>query len=164
MQILFQRNVQIYIPKEPSVIENALILKSVIVQSSSFRRACYLLPLSTVPVPMPTESSKLQGEFQIFLGQTNLIGTLFNASMLIICLRAQRYKNVTMYLQLRLNFKLKRLKRHAYSHGILDNSFFLFLFHNNIASFVLALAAFYFFMLLKFFVCAIFSKQNKLCL
>ena len=126
MQILFQRNVQIYILKEPSVIENALILKSVIVQSSSFRRACYLLPLSTVPVPMPTESSKLQGEFQIFLGQTNLIGTLFNASMLIICLRAQRYKNVTMYLQLRLNFKLKRLKRHAYSHGILDNSFFSF--------------------------------------
>ena len=79
VQILFQRNVQFYILKEPSVIENALILKSVIVQSSSFRRACYLLPLSTVPVPMPTESSKLQGEFQIFLGQTNLIGTLFNA-------------------------------------------------------------------------------------
>ena len=34
--------------------------------------------------------------------------------------------NVTMYLQLRLNFKLKRLKRNAYSHGILDNFFFFF--------------------------------------
>ena len=99
---------------------NALILKSIIVESSSFRRACYLLPLSTVPVPMPTESSKLQGEFQIFLGQAQ---HLFES-------RIQRRKvtfvsNVTMYLQLRLNFKLKRLKRNAYSHGILDNSYFV---------------------------------------
>ena len=109
MQILFQRNVQIYIPKEPSVIENALILKSVIVQSSSFRRACYLLPLSTVPVPMPTESSKLQGEFQIFLGQTNLIGTLFNAYMLIICLSAQRYKKEGDVCQQRHNVLATRL-------------------------------------------------------
>ena len=114
---------EIYILKEPSVIENALILKSVIVQSNSFRRACYLLPLSTVPVPMPTESSKVhQGEFQIFLGQAQ---HLFESRTL------QRRKvtfvsNVTMYLQLRLNFKLKRLKRNAYSHGILDNSFFSF--------------------------------------
>ena len=91
-----------------------------------------------------------------------------HAHHLFECSKIQRRKvtfvsNVTMYLQLRLNFKLKRLKRHAYSHGILDNSFFLFLFHNNIASFVLALAAFYFFMLLKFFVCASPNKINYAC-
>ena len=54
-----------------------------------------------------------------------------HAHHLFECSKIQRRKvtfvsNVTMYLQLRLNFKLKRLKRHAYSHGILDNSFFSF--------------------------------------
>ena len=72
--------------------------------------------------------------------------------------------NVTMYLQLRLNFKLKRLKRHAYSHGILDNSFFPFFVPQQHCFLCVMPRCVLFLPVVKVFVCAIFSKQNKVCL
>ena len=99
---------------------------------------------------------------------------------MLICLSARRYKeircsmytrcsmfvsNVTMYLQLRLNFKLKRLKRHAYSHGILDNSFSSFFVPQQHCFLCVSTRCVLFLHVVRvFLVCAIFSKQNKLCL